>query len=215
MVSAPDPKQIVREGYDLLGDAYRIERFGNDDRVYRRWLAKLDQHLAPNSRVLDLGCGYGVPASRWLARKHRVVGVDGSSVQLGRAKFLVPGVPFVQADMTDVEFRGGGFDAVVSMYAIIHVPLADQPALFHRIAEWLTPSGWFMGTLGWREWTGIERDWLGVEGATMYWSHAAADRYRAWLEGAGLAVVEEAVEPEGEGGFSAFLAQRRSPGVGA
>lgn len=120
-------------------------------------------------------------ASRLLASRGEVTGMDISPVRVDRARALVPGGRFICDDMCSVEFPVGSFDAVVSFYSIIHVPVEEQEALFRRIAGWLKPGGFFMGTLGSAAGTDTERDWLGVEGATMYWSHADAQTYRRWL----------------------------------
>jgi hypothetical protein len=33
-------------------------------------------------------------------------------------------------------------DAVVCLYALIHMPLDAQPGLLRRAADWLRPAGW-------------------------------------------------------------------------
>ena len=50
------------------------------------------------------------------------------------------------------------FDAVVCLYAIIHVPLDLQPALISNIATWLRPGGWLLMTAGQDAWTGTFDD---------------------------------------------------------
>jgi Methyltransferase domain len=81
------------------------------------------------------------PATRELAGHGlQVLGVDFSGVQLRRAHQLVPAARFVQADMTAFSLRPASVDAVVSFYALIHVPLADQQALFPRVRKWMRPA---------------------------------------------------------------------------
>jgi SAM-dependent methyltransferase len=201
-----DPKAIVRAGYDAVSHAYRPDDAG--DQPYRGWLELLDAHLPPGAPVLDLGCGCGLPAARILAGRYRVTGVDLSPVQIERARALVPQAEFVCADMTAVEFPAASFAAVVCLYAIIHVPLAEQPALLDRMALWLRPGGLLLLTAGAGAWTGTEADWLGVAGGTMYWSHADAPTYRAWLAERGLAIHHDEFVPEGGGGHILLLAQR-------
>ncbi len=53
-------------------------------------------------------------------------GVDISDVQVERARRLVPGAVFLRADATDLDFPSGSFDAVVCLYALIHMPLDRQ-----------------------------------------------------------------------------------------
>jgi hypothetical protein len=71
-------------------------------------------------------------------------------------------------------------DAVVSFYARIHVPLADQQALFPRIRDWLRPGGYFLAITGATRWTATEQ----FHGADMFWDHA--DTYLRWFQAARL-----------------------------
>jgi SAM-dependent methyltransferase len=82
---------------------------------------------------------------------------DVSHLQIDRARRLVPTAQFLHADITQVTFPTGTFDAVVSLYVLIHLPLEDQPVLFGRIATWLRPEGWLLATVTHREpWTGTK-----------------------------------------------------------
>jgi SAM-dependent methyltransferase len=134
--------------------------------------------------------------------------VDISPVQIARARELVPDAEFRVADFTGLQLPDASFEAVIAFYSIIHVPLADQPALFESIASWLVPGGFLLASVGWEAWTGTEPDWCGVPGATMYWSHADRDTYGTWLTDRGLTVVREGFLPQGDGGHSVFLARR-------
>jgi SAM-dependent methyltransferase len=200
-----DSKAIVRSGYDLISYAYRED--GAPDEPYRSWLQPLDTPLSPGAKVLDLGCGCGIPASRILAERYRVTGVDLSPVQIERARKLVPAAEFLCADMTALDFEAGRFSAIISLFAIIHVPVAEQPELFSRMVRWLAPGGWLLLIVGHRAWTGTEADWLGVPGGTMYWSHANAATYRRWLAERGCRIVEEQFIPEDNSGHTLLLAQ--------
>jgi SAM-dependent methyltransferase len=201
-----DRKELVRRGYDAVSQRYD-ETYGAETK-YQPWLAALVATLPPGSTVVDLGCGSGVPVARaFAAAGHRVVGVDFSEGQLGRARSLVPGARFVRADLAGVSFPPASLDAVVAFYSIIHVPLDEQPALLGRIGSWLRPGGVFAATMGHTAWTGTDDDWLG---APMWWSHADADTNRSWLAGAGLVVEREEYLPEGDGGVVLFEARRPS-----
>ncbi len=157
---------------------------------------------------MDLGCGCGVPTSRLLADKFRVVGVDISDVQIDRARQLVPKATFRRADMTAVRFPSQSFEAVVSLYAIIHVPLREQRPLFKRVFRWLRPGGLFLAILGSGRWKGIESGWLGSE-SPMFWDHASADTYQRWLEDCGFLLEERKHVPEkGSKGHVLFRVRR-------
>jgi SAM-dependent methyltransferase len=201
-----DRADLVRRGYDAVSHLYRGDH--DDPPGYAAWLTDLRERLPVTARVLDLGCGCGVPVARTLSGDgHRVTGVDLSGVQVERARRLVPDATFVRADATRVTFPDGTFDAVVCLYALIHMPLEAQPRLLRRIAGWLRPGGLLLATTGAREWTGTEERWLGGT-ADMWWSHADAATYRTWITDAGLHVDDERFVPEGSGGHQLFRAHR-------
>jgi len=205
---AVNPKDLVKAGFDMVSHAYRGDTF--DSRAnpfYHDCLELLAGRLVAGSRVLDLGCGCGIPATEELSRRHRVTGVDISPVQVERARSLAPRAEFVCADMTAIVLPAGEFDAVLSLYAIIHIPVDEQPCMFGRIRNWLKPGGWFLCTVGHKAWTGTEENWLGVAGATMFWSHADQATYQTWLRNAGFRSETTRFVPEGDGGHSLFLAQ--------
>ncbi len=203
-----DNKKVVREGYDKVSEAYRADTFDYENSGYFTYLSWLQPKLSPQSRVLDLGCGNGIPVSQELSKQHHVHGVDISPRQIERARQLVPNAEFQCADITELTFPEGSFDAVVAFFSIIHIPIEEQPALFNDLADWLSPGGYLLAVVGSRAWTGTEPDWRGVEGATMYWSHADGDTYRGWLADNGFEIVQETFHPEGDGGFTVLLAQR-------
>ncbi|MEV8516033.1 class I SAM-dependent methyltransferase [Dactylosporangium sp. NPDC051484] len=201
-----DPTELVRRGYDALSHQYR--RDDDEPAAYSAWLAALHERLPAAARVLDLGCGCGVPVARNLAeRGHDVTGVDLSDVQIERARRLVPRATFLRADATTVAFPERSFDAVVCLYALIHMPLDAQQPLIARIATWLRPGGILLATTAVHEWTGTDEGWLGGP-APMWWSQADAATYRGWITGAGLDIDEDVFVPEGDSGHQLFRANR-------
>lgn len=152
--------------------------------------------IPAGSRVLELGCGAGVPLTVALAEGRDVTGVDISATQVALARRNVPTAAFLHADMTAVAFPPDSFDAVVAFYSLTHVPRDDVPPLLGRIGEWLRPGGAVVLTMGAEDDPGgIEEDWLGVD---MYFSHFNAKKNRRLVEDAGFVVdsAEILVEPE-------------------
>ncbi|MGP4020430.1 class I SAM-dependent methyltransferase [Saccharopolyspora sp. 5N708] len=200
-------KDAVRRGYDAV--SYHYRRDDADEDQYAPWISRLSGRVPARAEILDLGCGCGVPVARSLASAgHAVTGVDFSAVQIQRARRLVPGAKFIQADATAAAFPAASFDAVVCLYMFIHLPLDEQPPLFARIAEWLRPGGWLLTTTGHGAWRGSEADWLG-SGATMWWSHADTATYRSWISTAGFDIVSSEFIPEGTSGHTLFWARRQ------
>ena len=206
---ARDPKDVVRDGYDAISEIYRAD--DAEDGSQGEWLAEFARALPPGGHVLDLGCGCGVPAARWLsARGFTVTGVDISARQIERARALVPGAEFIQSDMAAISFDDSTFDAVVSLYALIHLPVAEQPGVLSRIARWLRPGGPLLAIVGAGPGTGTEENWLGG-GAQMYWSQPSLPTTLEWVQQAGLLLDWQRFIPEGGTGHVLIHARCRSP----
>jgi cyclopropane fatty-acyl-phospholipid synthase-like methyltransferase len=186
-----DYRVLVQRGYDAASAVYNQSRATEQPLE----LAPLLERLAPGATVLDLGCGTGMPVARALsAASHRVVGVDFSDAQLRLAKVQAPDVRLIRADISRCHFKARSFDAVVSFYAIFHLPLAEQPPLIARIAEWLRPGGHFLATLSPEHEEGYTEDFFGVD---MFWSNYGMAEYREMLASNGLEVLNETVAGHG------------------
>jgi cyclopropane fatty-acyl-phospholipid synthase-like methyltransferase len=132
-------------------------------------LDEMMAHFPAAARVLDLGCGPGVPASSELVEHgFSVVGIDCSVKQIEMARQNVPKAEFVHVDMTAVSFAPHSFNAVAAFYSMTHVPREDHAMLFERIAVWLKPGGLFIASLGARDCPDWQGEWLGTE---MFFSH--------------------------------------------
>ena len=200
----------MRRGYDAISDAYRSDKGEADvesaetTETYGAWLAELAQLVPTGSRVLDLGCGAGVPVSRDLAAAgYRVTGLDISAVQVQRARRLIPEGTFVQADMATWDTAEASFDAIVCLYALIHVPLEDQRSLIPRMGRWLNGSGYLLAIVGAGRWTGVEQ----YMGADMFWDHEGPDAYLEWFAEAGLEPQWSRFIAEGAAGHTLILAR--------
>jgi SAM-dependent methyltransferase len=185
-----DWKRIVVSGYDEVANVY-LERFGVST-VRQKWVGRLIDSLpAGGGRVLDLGCGGGIPVAHDLAALgHAVVGVDGSAQQVVRARRNVPRATFLEADMCEVAFEVGSFHAVGAFYSITHIPPTQQGPLIANIAAWLKPGGIFVASFGSGaagEWTG---EWLGT---TMFFGHNGEAETLRCLADSGLRVRDGAV----------------------
>jgi SAM-dependent methyltransferase len=190
--------QIVAEGYDAIGETFAAwrDRIVGDPR--RDWEDELTSRLPDGARVLELGCGSGVPDTQRLAERFRVTGVDISPRQVERARAAVPEAEFVCADFTSLELAPGSFDAVVAFYSFNNVPRDLLAGLFARIRSWLTPGGFFMTALGTSDTEGWVGEWLG---ARMYFSSFLPETNTRLLREAGFELLRDEivtfVEPEG------------------
>jgi cyclopropane fatty-acyl-phospholipid synthase-like methyltransferase len=204
-------RDLVRRGYDAVSFVYRPDVDASEATTsetaatYRGWIDELVSHLEPGARVLDIGCGAGVPADQLMVVAGLdVTGVDISEVQIDRARSSVPRATFVCCDIVDFALEPEGFDAVVSLYALIHLPLDDQQDLLPRIFGALRPGGLFLAIVGHEQWTGVER----YLGAPMFWDHADTDTSLTWLRREGFQLLWHRYVPEGDVGHTLVLARR-------
>ncbi len=166
-----DPNErTVESGYDRMAGRYLATK-DPEDPLALGALEDLASLIPSEAAVLDLGCGAGVPVTRWLAdRGFAVTGVDVSAKQLELARTYVPDGTFLKADMTEVVFGPETFDAVVAFHSIIHVPRTEHPTLLESIHRWLKPGGALLATLTVADYEGRDENWEGW-GAPMVWSH--------------------------------------------
>ena len=161
-----DDKSIVRDGYNAIATNYLTTRSEESEDV--QLLQELVERLPKGAKVLDAGCGAGVPVAKYLTQFFDVTGVDFAEEQIRLARQLVPRAHFLSQDITQLALADDSFDAICSYYAIIHIPRQEHKALlqnFHRI---LKPSGLALLFLGADD---LEKDVHEYHGTRMYWSH--------------------------------------------
>ncbi|KAM3415032.1 hypothetical protein BST61_g10167 [Cercospora zeina] len=125
--SNPNFRATPQALYNDLGKAYGDAYKHNQAQI--RSLQWLLPHLPPSSRVLDLGCETGVPASKLLSEGGlSVTGIDISPTMLSHARNSAPRATFIEADIRSYVPGSGGasVDAVVAYFCMIgHVSQED------------------------------------------------------------------------------------------
>jgi SAM-dependent methyltransferase len=165
-----DFKETVKAGYNKIAGRYLEVRTQDSEDI--RLLDELIARLPANAKVLDAGCGAGVPVAQILSKQFHVTGVDFSEVQIKLAKKLVPNVEFIYQDMTKLDF---------------HIPREEHRSLFFNFHRMLKPGGLALLCLGAEHLIDdIDENFLG---ARMYWSHFDTDTYLQMLRDAGFSVM--------------------------
>lgn len=202
-----DPKNLVKEGYNKIADEYLTKRRRDSEDV--RLLEDLIGRVPAHAQVLDAGCGAGLPVAQILSGRFDVLGVDFSAAQIQLARKFVPNARFVCQDMTKLDLPEATFDAIVSYYAIIHIPRQEHRSLFVSFQRMLKPGGFALLCLGAEHLVNdIDENYLGTR---MYWSHFDADTYLEMLEVTGFKLVWSRIVRDAtcEGGGHLFvLAQK-------
>lgn len=198
---------MVAAGYDLIAERYathtlRVRRY---DSTYRRFLDRCLDLVPVGGRVLDLGCGAGIPAAE-IARRATVVGVDLSFEQLRLAHERVPAALLVRADMSQLELRPASFDAIAAFWSLIHVRRDLHAELLMKMHHWLRPAGVIFGTFGSGD-NPDERD-DDFFGGAMCWSHFDADTNVRLLNEAGFTIIEADIEEDRAGEHPLWVTAR-------
>ena len=190
------PQEMAARAYDEVADAYvTLERPGSEWPRLRH-LRQLLSTLPEGADVLDLGCGNGIPTMLAIQERHRGVGVDISAAQIERARSAVPEARFIHSDMLAVDFDPESFDAIVSFYAVEHLPREEHPRLFERAYRWLRPGGRLLFTLEPDDEPGRTGEWLGVP---IFISGYDPETTAGLLVSAGFVVERRDLETQLEG----------------
>ena len=139
------PPEIDADAFNAFEAAgWEARADGYDDLVGRVTSRLADPlldaaHVTRGTRLLDLATGPGYVAARAAERGAEVVGVDVAGAMVSLAARLHPGLDFRQADVHELPFEEGSFDAVVGNFAILHLGRPEQAtADFVRV---LRPGG--------------------------------------------------------------------------
>jgi ubiquinone/menaquinone biosynthesis C-methylase UbiE len=172
---------LVRSSYNTCADAYSAQRT-----VEHRELDLLSSYLEEGSAILDVGCGSGVPVTLRLSSRFCLTGVDISDRMIELAKAKVPNAEFIRANILEVDFAESSFDAIISFYALFHIPRNEQPNLFRQFYKWIKPGGLIFATYakgGYKVPGYTEDDFFGTK---MYWSNFPFERFRELMSMSGF-----------------------------
>lgn len=184
--------KIVKEGYNNIAEEYQADRHLFDN---EKELIEFASLLPKNAKVLDLGCGAGVPVTRSLVKAgFDVTGVDFSEVMLKLARRNVPQAKFLEMDMIKLGFESGSFDGLSAVYAIIHVPREVHSLLFKSFNRILKPNGIILVSLGPDEWEGTSEYY----GTQMFWSHYSPKKSLQIIKNAGFQIISNKYTVSGE-----------------
>jgi cyclopropane fatty-acyl-phospholipid synthase-like methyltransferase len=137
----------MREYNQLAGSgwyaSHRDAQIGIED--VSRFVASLPQ----GATVLDLGCGNGIPISRFLfERGFSIYGIDSSSKMIEQFVRNLPGVPAECSDLLKSELFGRDFDAVIAYGLMFHFPSNKQEAVIAKVSGRLNDGGKFLFNSG-------------------------------------------------------------------
>jgi SAM-dependent methyltransferase len=189
--------------YDLIADWYATDRgrsVGVDETL------AVAATLRARCRILDLGCGNGVPITEALVKAgHRVVGLDSSTEMLAHFRRNLPVTPVVRGDTRRCPFSDGSFDAAISWGMIFHLPRREQAAAFASVSRVLKPGAPFLFTAA----EIADADEGGITGRMndVTFHYYAVPSYRTLVAEHGFVLIDVHDDP----GVSTYYLARKSP----
>lgn len=197
--------QIVSTAYDKVSEVYRSDNDNADE--YINWCKRILE-LRPNSKTaLDIGCGCGIPVCKYFSENGlQTMGIDISKRQIERARKLVPQATYICGDYINTD--NNQYDIITAFYSIIHIDRTLHKLVFEKLYDQLNDNGIAVVTVGHDEYEGYEDNWLGVEGAKMYWSHYSVDKYHDILNTMNFKIIFDEFIPEDNSGHNNLWIQK-------
>ena len=130
--------------YDEISDAWVAERKQSN---VSRLIVALVEKMTRKGRVLDIGCGGGVPIASYLQQQgFEITGIDISMrmIELAREN-LGTNATLIQTDILNYE-SSEDYDGIVAWDSLFHVPYASRFLVFRKIYGLLAKGGWFIFT---------------------------------------------------------------------
>ena len=124
-----DILDLNKQAWDIIAGKYDDRSGAHKDfsDIFITFMGKLPKR----GRVLDLGCGTGIPYARHLVETgFDVMGVDLSEEMVKVASRNVPRAEFAQLSMSEIEYKDE-YDGVVSSFSMLLLP----PDLFQQTAS--------------------------------------------------------------------------------
>ncbi len=169
----------------------------------RAYLNAIVDRLPREARILDLGCGTGVPIARFfIERGCAVTGVDAAPAMLAFCRGGFPAAEWIEHDMRTVALNRR-FDAIIAWDSFFHLPPDDQRAMFPVFGKHVAPQGLLLFTSGPAEGAAIGN----LYGQELHHASLGPEEYRRLLAEQGFSVLLHRSEDPNCGGHTVWLAQ--------
>ncbi|WP_017054440.1 class I SAM-dependent methyltransferase [Vibrio genomosp. F6] len=130
----------MKANYDLISQQWaeiRKELPTPDKVLFNEFI-----HCLPlNARLLDLGCGTGVPIDQLMLKHgYQVLGVDCSEKLLEVARDLLPEAHFVQAELETYDIESS-YQGIIMWDCLFHIPREHHEPILSKVYRALEMGG--------------------------------------------------------------------------
>jgi len=157
------------------------------------------------ARVLDIGCGNGLPITRTLLNAgHHVIGLDSSREMLTRFRANLPATPVIRGLVQTSVFADEVFDAAVAWGVMFHLTHDDQTRAIASVSRVLRKGAPFLFTAG--DVDDVDGGITGtMNGVTFHYFSLSVESYRNLLSHNGFILLNVHKDP---GKNTYYLARR-------
>jgi SAM-dependent methyltransferase len=190
--------QPVRPELSVLLLAYRRPQPMARSASYLQAMQWLTGRLSqsPHPKVIDIGCGAGLPADKQLADAGAaVVGIDPSAAAIDLARHNVPEAIYTERELSDLDGLhpvGARFDAAICLFALAALPRDEVAVTLRAIANVLRSDAAFLLAMPEGDLDHELHDFAGEQVPLTAYPHTELQHL---LATAGFHVVEVSAEP--------------------
>jgi len=131
--------------YDKIAEQWTTVR---KDMQVSKLVIDFAKQIKPNGSILDIGCGSGLPITKYLCDKgFAVTGIDYSDKMIEIAKKSSIPANFILSDFFDFTISEK-FDGIIAWDSLWHIAKSKQESIYPKISNLLKPNGLFLFTHG-------------------------------------------------------------------
>lgn len=186
------------DSYNKIASSFNASRKGSSVSLS---VLTFTTDLKKGAQVLDVGCGSGVPITKYLVEHGmQVTGIDISSQLLDLAASNVPQGKFVKVSISAYQ-TDEKFDGIVAWDSLFHLQPYEHERVFAKLYKLLNEKGYLLFTHG-----GAKGQIMGeMYGETFYYSSPGPENIKSLLQGLGFTPLAWEVDSSEANGYMIVL----------